>query len=151
MRQLGRSVLCFYLYPALRSVLQRMLKQPTPAVTPSDVDRIVRRDFPPEQFDAVMNLLNEYGAEGWQRERPRVQLAALKLAGGDLKKLRYQIDSAKCDYRDVLSGAEYPGYSRKCTGLRQPSPEERKQVIENDWKQYHSWLKGEADDHHQGD
>ena len=85
-----------------------MLKQPTPAVTPSDVDRIVRRDFPPEQFDSVMNLLNEYGAERWQCERPRVQLAALKLSGGDLKKLRNQIDSAKCDYRDVLQGHFVP-------------------------------------------
>jgi hypothetical protein len=128
-----------------------MLKQPTPAATPSDVERIVRRDFPLDQFDAVMNLLNEYGGECWQCERPRVQLAALKLAVGDLKKLRIQIDSAKCDYRDVLSGAEYPNYSRKCTGLRQPPPEEREQIIENDWKQYQAWLKGEADDHEYGD
>lgn len=95
-----------------------MRNQPIPAVTQSDVGRIVRRDFPPEQYGPVMNLLDEYGNEQWQRERPRVQFAALKLAGGDLKKLRYVIDSAKCDYRDVLSGAEYPGYSRKFPGFR---------------------------------
>lgn len=120
-----------------------MCKQPTPEVTRSDVERIVRRDFLPEQFNTVMSLLDEYGPEAWQCERARVRLAALKLADGDLQKLRHQIASAKCDYRDVLSGAEYPGYSGKCTGLRQPSPEERERIIGSDWQQYEAWLKRE--------
>jgi hypothetical protein len=120
-----------------------MRNQPTPAVTQSDVERIVRRDFPPEQYAPVINLLDEYGNEQWQGARPRVRLAALKLADGDLKKLRNVIDSAKCDYRDVLSGAEYPGYSKKSLGFRKASVEEQDQVIENDWKQYETWLKRE--------
>ena len=121
-----------------------MYTQPTPDVTQSDVERIVRRDFLLEQFEAVMSLLDEYGLKTWQRERPRVQLAALKLSAGDLKKLRDQIASAKCDYRDVLSGAEYPDFSKECTGLRQPSAEERARIIESDWKQYESWLREEG-------
>jgi hypothetical protein len=121
-----------------------MSTQPIPGVTQSDVERIVRRDFLQEEFHAVMSLLDEYGVESWQRERPRVQLAVLKLSAGDLKKLRDQIASAKCDYRDVLSGAEYPDYSIKCTGLRQPSAEERVRIIQSDWKQYESWLRKEG-------
>lgn len=121
-----------------------MCKQPTPDVTRSDVERIVRRDFPLEQFAEVMAMLNEYGVESWQREQPRVKLAALKLADRDLHKLRIVINDAKCDYRDVLSGAEYPDYSKKCTGLRRPPAEEQEQIIERDRKQYESWLRKES-------
>lgn len=91
-----------------------------------------------------MNLLNEYGAEEWHHERSRVQLAALKLAGGDLKKLRLQMNIAKYDYRDVLAPAEYPEYMKKFSGARHPPADEREQVIEDDWKQYESWLKEET-------
>lgn len=120
-----------------------MGQQPIPRVTPSDVERVVRRDFRAEEFHEVMSLLNEYGAEKWHHERPRVKLAALKLAGGDLKKLRLMMNIAKCDYRDVLAPAEYPGYMKKFSGARQPPVDQREQTIEDDWKQYESWLKKE--------
>jgi hypothetical protein len=35
------------------------MNQPIPEVTDNDVTRIVRRDFPAEQFDAVMSILND--------------------------------------------------------------------------------------------
>ncbi len=54
--------------------------QLTPTVTAADVERIVRRNFPPEQVRSVLTVLNEYGAEEWQRETDRVRLAVLKLA-----------------------------------------------------------------------
>jgi len=121
-----------------------MRDQPTPEVTQADVERIVRSDFPPEQFAEVMAVLDEYGVESWQREKPRVQLAVLKLAAGSPKTLRMSIDAAACDYRDVLAAAEFPGYSKKCTGRDKVSPEEEKRVIEGDWKQYETWLKRET-------
>jgi hypothetical protein len=39
----------------------RTIAQPVPQVTGHDVLMVVRRDFPDEQFGAVMALLNEYG------------------------------------------------------------------------------------------
>jgi hypothetical protein len=58
-------------------------------VTAADVERIVRRDFPPEQVGSVLTVLNEHGAEEWQLETDRVRLAVLKLANRDLQQLRY--------------------------------------------------------------
>ena len=108
--------------------------QPIPEVNENDVERIVRRDYPAEQFDTVMNMLNEYGVEQWQRENSRVRLAAMKLAAGNLEMLRRALNSAKVDYRDVLSGAEYPTYESNSSQI------EKRKAIENDWNQYQAWL-----------
>ncbi len=89
--------------------------QPTPNVTRADVERVLRRDFPPERVAEVLAMLDEYGPDDWHREPERVRLAVLKLAAGNLERLRYELEGAKRDYRDVLSPAEYPGYTaRKC-------------------------------------
>jgi hypothetical protein len=117
-----------------------MTPQPTPTATSADVERIVRRDFPPERVREVLAMLDEYGKETWQREAHRVRLAALKLASGSVERLRYQIEGAKCDYRDVLVAAEYPGYWKRVPrsgGLR---PDEERRIIDADWKQYRNWL-----------
>jgi hypothetical protein len=106
-----------------------MHNQPVPEVLPTDVERIVRRDFPEERFVTVMLVLNEYGAERWQRERSRVQLASLKLAHGSLDALRSHVDAAKQDYRDVLAAAEYPEYSRKGFHVRELALEEQRRII----------------------
>ena len=53
-------------------------------------------------------MLNEHGTESWHREPHRVRPATLKLAAGSLGRLRYYIEGAKCDYRDVLATAFYP-------------------------------------------
>ena len=75
----------------------------------------------------------------WQRERDRVQLAALKLANGDFDALREHVDVACSDYRDVLAAAEYPAYSRR--GWRTPFARgERAKIFEADWSQYQTWL-----------
>jgi hypothetical protein len=118
-----------------------MTKQPTPNVTSADVERVVRRDFPAERFAEVMAMLSEYGAdESWQREADRVRLAALKLAAGSMERLRYEIEGAKSDYRDVLGPAEYPGYSKRVGGRKKLPPEEEQRIIDADWKQYQDWL-----------
>jgi hypothetical protein len=117
--------------------------QPTPKVTLHDVERIVRRDFPEVPFGSVMAVLKIYeeSASG-RRERPRVQLAALKLANGDLEALRRHINTAVQDFRDVLGPAEYPEYSAKIWGRSREFPvAEKERIIGRDWKQYEDWLR----------
>lgn len=114
--------------------------QPTPTVSRSDVERIVRRDFPPDRFDEVIAILDEYGTQDWQRERDRVQLAVLKLAAKSLESLRRHIEWAKADYRDVLGPAEYPGYGKKQFRIDKLPEPERQRIIDVDWKQYQDWL-----------
>jgi hypothetical protein len=116
------------------------MSQPTPQVSRLDVERIVRRDFPPHATVEVLAALDEYGTEDFQREKERVQLAVLKLAGGSREKLRYEIEGAKCDYRDVLGPAEYPGYTKKMFRIDRLSEAEKKRLVDADWKQYQDWL-----------
>jgi hypothetical protein len=117
-----------------------MTAQPTPTVKSADVERIVRRDFPAERVPEVLAMLDDYGRETWQREAQRVRVAALKLAAGSIESLRYQIEGAKCDYRDVLATAEYPGYFRGVPGSGQVPTDEEQRIIDADWKQYQDWF-----------
>lgn len=111
------------------------MNQPTPSVTRADVERIVRRDFPSEDFATVMALLDEYGTRSHETEKNRVQLAVLKNAAGSIDELLIQIQTAKVDYRDVLAWAEYPSY-------RWGEKDEAKiqKMYRDDWQQYSDWL-----------
>jgi hypothetical protein len=120
---------------------RRRFQQPIPTVTPEDVERVARREFPGDQFANVMALLDECGAKTGQRGGSRVQLATLKLAEGQLKKLRSFVKSAKRDYRDVLLWAEYPGYSKLGFRIRELPAKEHQRIIDDDWKQYEEWLR----------
>ncbi len=132
-------------YNPFRQIVKRLfvgprrMSQPVPQVTEEDVFRIVRRDFP-EQFDAAMAVLNQYGLEKWEREQARVRTAVLKLANGNLKKLEESVETAKRDYRDVLATAEYPEYFRMW-GLGELSRKEAERIINADWAQYDAWLR----------
>ena len=117
-----------------------MTAQPTPTVTSADVERIVRRDFPADRVPEVLAMLDEYGRETWQGEPHRVRVAALKLAAGSIERLRYEIEGAKRDYRDVLAAAEYPGYFRRVPGPGQVPADEEQRIIYADWKQYEDWF-----------
>jgi hypothetical protein len=122
--------------------LPRIVSQPVPQVTADDVAMVVRRDFAEEQFGVVMAVLNEYGVEKWERGKPRVQLAVLKLANGDLEALKRHISQAKQDYRDVLAAAEYPEYSKKgMFHVRELPAIEQRQIIDSDWERYETWLR----------
>ena len=85
-------------------------------------------------------MLGEYGTESWQREPHRVRLAALKLAAGSIERLRSEIEGAKCDYRDALAYAEYPGYFKRVPRSGELPPKEEQRLIDADWKQYQDWL-----------
>ena len=115
--------------------------QPIAFVTSTDVERIVRRDFPEEQFFAVTKVLQEYGSEKWHREPDRVRTAALKLSGGTTEGLRRAIDAAKRDYRDVLAWAEYPKCTKTGFWSHKLAFKEREQLYAEDWQQYQAWLR----------
>jgi hypothetical protein len=94
------------------------------APTRDDVLASVRALFPGDASRAAVELVDTYGVDSHERERERVQLAILKLCGGDEGKLREYVAVAKRDYRDVLFWAEYPEVSKIDT------PEKRQKVRE---------------------
>lgn len=112
-----------------------MTNQPVPKVSRADVLRIARREFPDTAEDEVMAILDRYGVKPYQQERDRVQLAALKLAGGKLNELRRHIEVACTDYRDVLMAAEYPA-----DALRHPGAPGDHKTFQADWEQYATWF-----------
>ena len=77
-------------------------------------------------------LLRTYGIEEWPRVQSRVRLAVIKLFGGKLAKLAWNVEEAKSDYRDVLSAAEFPEESQ--------SLKPRHEAVERDRKPYLDWL-----------
>jgi hypothetical protein len=114
--------------------------QPMPDITERDVERVVRRDFTAAQHEMVFALLNEFGTEPWEREVPRVRCAILRLADGREEQLRYWLDIAKRDYRDVLACAENPHYFKSTTPPATISAADNLRLIKEDWRQYTEWL-----------
>ncbi len=88
------------------------------------VAEAVAASFPADARPRIVALLSSYGREPYEREAERVQLAIVKLAGGDEAKLAYFLGVAKQDYRDVLFWADNPEQARIDT------PEKRKEVRE---------------------
>ena len=83
----------------------------------------VKELFPLEDPDAILEILDRYGLETYERERDRVQCAVLWLSKGEMGRLLKYIDTAKGDYRDVLL---YSQYLSKEAQVR-----------------YHAWLRGD--------
>jgi len=52
-------------------------------------------------------MLATYGEQGYEREIERVRFDLVALSRGDLPELERAVTSAKRDYRDVLTWAEY--------------------------------------------
>ena len=130
-------------FPAIAAAFRerREVRQPFPDVSDEDVERIVRRNFPNEQFDSVMAALGAYSEGRPSRKSPRVLLATLKLADGDIESLRNHIVAARRDYRDVLGAAEYPEYTRRGPSLvRRLSRKEQERIVGKDWDEYARWL-----------
>jgi hypothetical protein len=76
--------------------------------TREDVVRMVQSTFPRENWHTVIETLDLYTSESVEQARARVQLAILKLCGGDEGKLLHYVAAAQQDYRDVLYWSEYP-------------------------------------------
>jgi hypothetical protein len=135
----------FWLRARFRQLMRpKAISQPVPQLSGEDVIRVIRRDFSSEQIPGVQILLEDYAHGKWSREYPRVQLAALKLAKGNLDALRTAISTAKQDYRDVLAPAEYPEYMKAgMFRVRDLPAQEQRRIVEGDWKQYQDWLKAD--------
>ena len=73
-----------------------------------EVVAAVQKTFLGSAHHRVLELLDSYGVESYERERERVQLAILKLGEGKEEQLRKFVAIAKRDYRDVLFWAENP-------------------------------------------
>src|SRR5438270_10535367 len=86
-----------------------------------EVVAVVYKTFQATAHARVLELLDTYGVESYERERERVQLAILKLSQGNEEKVREFVAVAKHDYRDVLFWAENPEESR----LDTPEKKER--------------------------
>ena len=65
-----------------------------------------RAAFPSSDTKVIVELLDLYGTELYERERARAQLAILSLSQGSQDKLLQFIQAAKTDYRVVLSWVE---------------------------------------------
>ena len=113
--------------------------QPVPKVSDADVERVIQRDFTSSEASKVRAALAAYGSDS-QAGAARVRLAALKLSRGSLEELREQIEAAKIDCRDVLAAAEYPRASREWQRLAEASEAYRREVYDDDWRQYEAWL-----------
>jgi hypothetical protein len=113
----------------------RMADQPE--VTDEDVKRVVNRDFGESKTATVMSILAKYGPS------PRVHLAILKLATGDVGRLKEATSTAIQDYRDVLAPAEYPRYTRE-VGFNDIPDSICQAIIDDDWKQYCDWLESDS-------
>lgn len=116
----------------------RYLPQPHPNVARADVERIAKRDFPPDGT-IVLDALKKSNHLCSTAGEHRVHLAILKLANRDLERVHYFVDHANCDPRDVLAWAEYPEYARAFAGSL--PLEQQKRIIDSDWEQYQDWLK----------
>ncbi len=83
---------------------------------------VVQKSFPESAQARVLEVLDTYGVESYERERERVQIAILKLSEGNEEKLREFVAIAKRDYRDVLFWAENPDEAKLDT------PEKRERI-----------------------
>jgi hypothetical protein len=109
------------------ALASKEMTQPVPAYSHEDLQRVVVRDFAPEQVFQAMAILDRYGDESWQREPLRVRMACLKCASGNLDQLAHSVEMAGEDYRGILSEAEYPTYAY----AKDESAKEK--AISNDW------------------
>lgn len=104
------------------------------------VQRLTRRLFSGVPEATVLEVLDQYGAKSYERERDRVQIAILKLSGGDLKRLAEMVALAKADYRDALAAAEYP-LEFRASGRFEPPAAELDRIRQEDRRRYLDWLR----------
>ncbi|MGO9480547.1 MAG: hypothetical protein ACLP05_02025 [Candidatus Kryptoniota bacterium] len=109
-------------------------------VSSTDVERIVRRDYPSELYESVVEALKQFEGDSESWGIYRVRLAGLKVADGDLEKLKTTIQNANVDFRDVLTEAEYPTVFHQGFPADAIGDSARQKIIEDDWQQYLSWF-----------
>ena len=110
------------------------------AIVRAQVIEKIRQIYPAQDAEVVLALLDRYGGEVHHRERPRVQMAILKLCDEEarLDPTPY-VEAACADYRDVLAWAESPNLFKS---PQVTDPEEREKLIAADEAHYLAWLEG---------
>jgi hypothetical protein len=96
--------------PTIHVYFHAMHSQPIPSVTWTDVEVLVRRDYSGDHFSEVFSILKEYEKHSSDEDPSRVQVAVLKLAHGNVERLRLHVKAATFDRRDVVLAAQYPEY-----------------------------------------
>lgn len=111
------------------------MRPPIPRLTEDDLSRVVERDFTdPAAATAML-------ADATSSISLRTKVAAAKLSGGSVDKLRSQLHQAEIDERDVIAGAEYPRYM---VAAPNGNRDLLNQAISADWDEYRSWLNAAA-------
>ncbi|MCP3932688.1 MAG: hypothetical protein GY705_26760 [Bacteroidetes bacterium] len=118
------------------------MDQPVPNISKNDIERIVLREYPAVGKDIIFNTLRKYSSDS-KEGTYRVWASVLKISDGNIKMLKENIETALCDYRDVISVAEYPEYSKK-VGFDTDNFDklQLKKIIEADSLQYQEWING---------
>lgn len=98
--------------------------------------RIVRRDYPADAEAGILELIATVDV----REKPRVVLACLKIANGNLDRLRGELAAASGYYREILSEAEYPLATKRWSRIESLPESEVRAIYDKDWRQYSEWL-----------
>jgi len=111
------------------------MNQPTSTYEHEDLERVVTHDYGAAMAPEIKGVLEAYGKENWHREQLRVWMACLKLANGNIEQLKWHVEIACQDYRDVLAPAEYSAY------MRTKSREQKQKAIEADWRELQAWLR----------
>lgn len=106
-------------------------RQPIPELAPSDLSRVLRRDF--ADYAAARALLDDVA----QELSLRAQIAAIKCSSGSLPLLLGNLEEAQRDERDIISSAEHPRFAALPAGADEPS---RREAILSDWDEYSDWL-----------
>ncbi len=112
------------------------MEQFTPEVSDSDVERVIKRDWPLEEQEVIRTIIRQVEV----REKPRVILACLKASNGDILKLKGNLAEAAGYYREIIGEAEYPNYMKKAFRMEKLSEAEKSTIIERDKNQYLAWL-----------
>jgi hypothetical protein len=64
----------------------------------------------------------------------------MKNAGGDVQKLKGNLNEASGYYREILAEAEYPFYTKKMFRIDKLTEQQKADIIEKDKKQYLNWF-----------
>ncbi len=104
--------------------------------------RKIKKMWPDDDPQEILDFLNEYGTRSWETGQERVHLAILKLSEGDQVALPKLVKMTKTDYRDVLAYAEYPEEMKiSPIKMREMPEKDAKEIRERDNQQYKKWLK----------
>ena len=76
-------------------------------VSAEQVTDRVKKDFRPEDVDESLAILDQYGKDKSDEWPEFMRLAILRLAKGDKQKLPGLVQTAKWDYRNILSAIHH--------------------------------------------